>query len=115
MSARLDPAAAAAVMRAAGVEPLEPYKNVMTPWRSRCSRCGKTVTPTLSNVKSGHAACGYCAGKLVDPQDALALMRSAGLEPLVDYPGATRPWRSRCLACDKEVTPRYANVAGGSA
>lgn len=115
MPARLDPATAETMMRAAGVEPLEPYTNVMTPWRARCSRCGKTVTPTLSNVKSGHAACGYCAGKLVDPQDAIALMRSAGLEPLVDYPGAARPWMSCCLACGKEVSPRYANVAGGSA
>ena len=67
MPARLDDDTAAAIMRAAGVEPTEPYTNSFTPWRCRCGTCGRRVTPRLDNVRAGHAACAYCAGRAVDP------------------------------------------------
>ena len=38
-------AGAIADWRAVGLEPLEPYVNVMTPWRSQCRNCGREVTP----------------------------------------------------------------------
>ena len=41
------------------------------------------------------------------------MMRSAGLEPLVDYPGAMDPWLSRCEGCGKESSPTYSNVRTG--
>ncbi len=40
-------------------------------------------------------------------------MRRMGLEPLAPYPGATKPWRCRCINCGEEVHPRYNNVASG--
>ncbi len=77
-------------MREGGVEPVDPYKNTSVPWRCRCLTCGREVTPRLDNVRAGHAACGYCAGLIVDPDEAAAVMRAAGLEPLGPYPGAAR-------------------------
>ncbi|GGW13529.1 hypothetical protein GCM10018980_70660 [Streptomyces capoamus] len=57
---REDPERAAASMREAGLEPLEPYTTTMTPWRCRCTTCGRTSTPTLSKIRSGRR-CKYCA------------------------------------------------------
>jgi hypothetical protein len=44
--------------RAVGLEPLEPYVNVMTPWRSQCQRCGREVSPLLNNIRRGQVGCG---------------------------------------------------------
>jgi hypothetical protein len=101
-------------MRKAGVEPIEPYKNTSAPWRCRCRTCGREVTPRLTNVRSGHAACSYCARNAVDPDAAVAVMRAAHLEPAGPYPGATKPWPCRCTVCGQESTPRYANVYMGT-
>jgi hypothetical protein len=57
---REDPERAAASMRAAGLERLEPYTTSMTPWKCRCTACGRTSTPTLSKIRSGRG-CRYCA------------------------------------------------------
>ncbi|MES9520747.1 hypothetical protein [Streptomyces capoamus] len=57
---REDPERAAASTREAGLEPLEPYTTAMTPWRCRCTTCGRTSTPTLSKIRSGRR-CKYCA------------------------------------------------------
>jgi hypothetical protein len=96
------------------VEPAELYKNTSTPWRCRCLTCGREVTPRLGNVRVGHAACGYCAGLMVHPEEAALAMRAAGLEPLGPYPGAARPWPCRCERCGRESMPRYASVSNGS-
>lgn len=47
-------------MRAAGLEPLEPYVTSMTPWRCRCTTCGREVTPTLTKIRVG-GGCRFCA------------------------------------------------------
>ncbi len=101
------------VMRAAGLEPLERYENVMTPWRSQCQTCGNQVTPSLSNIKKGQGGCIWCAKRAVDPHAAVETMRSAGLEPLVAYPGMHMPWPSTCQRCHRTVSPRYGAVRRG--
>jgi hypothetical protein len=99
--------------RAADLEPLEPYVNVMTPWRSQCRRCGREVSPLLNNIRSGQGACRWCSGKRVDAEAAVALMRAESLEPLVAYPGRHAPWPCRCLRCGQTVSPRYGAVKKG--
>jgi hypothetical protein len=106
-------AEAIADFRAVGLEPLEPYVNVMTPWRSQCRNCGREVTPLLNNIRKGQGSCGWCAGKRVDAEEAFALMHAASLEPLVAYPGHHEPWPCRCLRCDQIVSPRYGAVKKG--
>lgn len=49
----------------------------------------------------------------VNPDDAGEVMRKAGLEPLVPYPGAGAKWRCQCLRCGREVAPAYCNVRKG--
>jgi hypothetical protein len=83
------------VLRAAGLEPLEPYQGVMMPWQSQCRTCGNQVTPLLNNIKKGQRGCKWCAGRAIDPAEAAAVMRAAGLEPLPrGPPGATAVARS---------------------
>ncbi len=101
-------------MRAAGLEPLEPYQNVMTPWRSQCRTCGKEVSPLLNNIKKGHGGCIWCAHGAVDPDEAAAFMRAADLEPLTTHPGRAAPWPCHCQRCHQTVSPRYGAVRNGS-
>lgn len=49
----------------------------------------------------------------VSPGEATYVMRTAGLEPLVPYPGAQPQWLCRCKTCGDEVTPRYYNIKNG--
>ncbi len=106
---RVDAEAAAAVMRAAGLEPLEPYPTSLQPWPCRCTTCNRTVDPSLSSVKRG-ARCRYCSGKDVIPEEAVEVMRAAGVEPLTPYPGANVPWLCECTRCGRHPTPSYGYV-----
>jgi hypothetical protein len=102
------------VLRAAGLEPLEPYQGVMMPWQSQCRTCGNQVAPLLNNIKKGQRGCKWCSGRVIDPAEAAEVMRAAGLEPLTAYPGAHAPWPCRCQRCHEAVTPRYRAVQAGS-
>ena len=111
-NAPLDPAIAVQVMQDAGLEPLEPYQNNCAAWRCRCTKCGKTVSPSYSGVKNGKR-CKFCRGQVVTHDQALATMRAAGLEPLEPYRSANAAWRCRCLRCGRDVSPSRTGILGG--
>ena len=48
------------VMRAANLEPLEPFINATTKWRSICNTCGTEGAPMLTNIASGQGGCKVC-------------------------------------------------------
>ena len=52
-------------------------------------------------------------GRRIDPLVAVADMRAAGVEPVVEYPGSNVPWACQCLTCGALVTPRLDSVRGG--
>ena len=81
----VDPVEAVDTMRAAGVEPLEPYPGSHAPWRCRCLTCGREVTPRYGLVSRDGGGCRYCASRAVDPAEAVDTMRRAGAEPLEPY------------------------------
>lgn len=101
---------AADLMRAAGLEPLDPFVAVNRRWRARCDKCGNEVSPTLTKVRERGRVCRYCSGKYVDPAEAVEVMRAHGYEPLEDYSGSLKPWLCRCTTCSRERTPTYAMV-----
>jgi hypothetical protein len=113
--------AAVADMHAAGLEPLEAYPgHTAEPWRCRCTKCGSEVTARLQKIRAGEGCCMRCgieasaAGRRADAEEAAALMRAAGLEPLKPYPGGNhRPWRCRCMKCGAEGAPTRANISRG--
>lgn len=115
---RLEEAEVVAVMRQAGLEPLDPYPGVDAPWRCRHEPCGREVSPRYFNVKRGQGGCATCAAaaasaRLLMPEpDARAIMATAGLEPVEPYPGSGRPWKSR-HTCGKIAYPTLSNVRAG--
>ena len=100
------------IMNKAGFKPLEPYKHRHHPWKSECQKCGNVVSPHFGAIINGQG-CRFCSGLVVDPHQARLKMISARLEPLVDYPGAAKPWKSKCLKCNRVVKPRYSQLAYG--
>ena len=107
---RTDPKLAESRFRARGLEPLEPFPGTDPPWRARCLTCGNEVSPRYAQLDRMKNACRYCAGKDVNPEDAAAIMRASGLEPLEPYPGGHARWRCRCVTCGSEVSPHYSLV-----
>lgn len=119
MSHRTNPEAAAATMRAAGVEPLVPYPGAQAKWRCRCLKCGAEVTPRYGNVNQGSRGCWPCAQadrRRIPPAKASAVMEAAGMQPLVPYPGSHERWLCRCVTCGRTSSPMYKMlVSRGSA
>jgi hypothetical protein len=101
------------LMRSNSLEPLEPYQNTMKPWKCKCLKCGKLVTPRHASIQKGAGGCKYCAKVFVDAEDAIQVMRKAKFEPLVPYPGSQKPWKCKCLRCGKEVQPAYTSIVSG--
>jgi hypothetical protein len=111
---------AAAEMRAAGVKPLAPYPGAMRSWPGRCLTCHNETRSTLASVRQGRSACRHCARQSIATKRlaksrgaSLRVMRKAGLEPVGEYTGSTRPWKSKCITCGQISSPRPKDVRNG--
>lgn len=49
----------------------------------------------------------------LDPDEAIACMRAAGIEPKGPYPGSHRPWPGVCMTCGADVAPRLNDIRRG--
>lgn len=104
----------------AGVQPLTEYPGSNVAWPCVCLVCGEKVAPRADNVKRGWGACRYCARakqaktRSMDAGEAAAMMRAAGLEPLVEYPGWKNPWPCACRTCGREENCYLGNVRAGA-
>ena len=114
--AALTDAQARPVMVAAGLEPLEPYKNAATKWKCRCKICKKTCAERYSDVsrRAGRRGCQACCSDAIDPKKAKALMLKAGLEPLEPYKNAATRWKYRCKLCGREDAQTLEQVSSRS-
>lgn len=113
MRKKLDPTEAKAQMLNAGFIPLTEYPGIREPWECQCAECGKVSMPSLHSVKSYKTKCAYCSRVRVDPVDAIRIMKASKIEPLEDYPGSAKVWRSKCLVCEKIIFPRFNRVNQG--
>jgi hypothetical protein len=102
---------AVALMLKNNLKPLEPYQNKDKPWKSKCITCNKTVSPLFGNIKRGQAGCKWCTRKFLDPNEALAVMKKQGYEPLTEYISDRVGWKSRCKKCQRISYPTYAKVS----
>lgn len=114
------PGEAAALMRAADLEPLVPYPGGLVPWLSRCTRCGEVGSPAYSKVKARGHQCWGCRGEKIggslrlDEVEAEKSMLAQGLRPLGPYPGSVEAlWRAECMICGAVVSPRLHNIRAG--
>jgi hypothetical protein len=93
------------------LEPLEPYKSANHPWKSIHKTCGKIVYPRFNTVQQGSSGCMYCGGNApIDPKFATEFFKSKNLLPLEDFGSVNAKWRSIHLLCNREVSPRFADV-----
>lgn len=118
-ASRVSESQAAAEVTAAGFTPLEPYPGGMhVPWKCRHEPCGVETRLRVAALRQGRSGCWTCSyrtravgRRIAEPE---ALMRDAGAEPLVPYPGSNLPWACRCLTCGEEISPRLGHVRRGS-
>ena len=99
--------------RSKGLEPQEPFKGPHHPWKSIHTECGKSVSPRWASVQQGQGVCKYCAGRVIDENEAIALFENLGLKTIEPFPGGTKPWRSIHLKCGREVSPRFSQLKRG--
>jgi hypothetical protein len=45
--------------------------------------------------------------------EAAKVMRAAKLEPLEEYLGVHKPWKSQCLKCSEIISPYFSSVQNG--
>ena len=57
---RVDEIDAVQIMKKAGLTPLEKYRSVHTPWKSRCNKCKQIVMPHFASIQRG-SGCKFCA------------------------------------------------------
>ena len=116
---RLSESEAIQLMIEANLEPLEPYKSTKDPWESRCTKCGSVVRPRLSAIKQGQGGCKPCGSKATglrqtrSQEDAIKILKSANLEPLVPYENSKTPWKCKCLDCGSIVKPTLNAIRDG--
>lgn len=113
MAKSIDPEAASAVMRAAGVEPLESFPGARVGWRVRCLQCGSEGKPHYSTVKKGLGSCNVCAKRATAEKlrqrgfdKTKQALLDAGWEILVgpdEYVSQKIAVQARCRFCAKPI------------
>ena len=90
---------ASKIMLEHGLQPLEDYPGNQRNWLCRCAKCGNEIRVRRNAVASNGAVCKFCwegrrGRALKVPEDqAIAVMRQAGLDPIEPYTNSSSPWR----------------------
>jgi hypothetical protein len=113
LTRRINENEAIKIMRSVGLIPIEPYVGSGKPWKSRCIKCKKIVSPHLGLIKLRGSGCTYCAGRKIDPKDAVEIFKRNKLKPLEPYQGNKHPWRSIHIPCGREVAPHLNGIKQG--
>ena len=118
MSRKIDPQFAEAQMIAAGLLPLEPYKNAVSDWQCKCLKCNQMVISRYNRVQQG-SGCPRCAAVnaginlRLSEETAVAKLREYDLEPLEPYLKSDIKWKCRCVSCGEVVYPKLKNLRRG--
>ena len=103
-------------MKLLDLEPLEPYVLSDQKWKCKCLRCGGIVFPTYGDAtqgKRGCKKCGYESSGMksrIPEKQAIAILKKAGMQPLVPYKNSHAKWKSRCQTCGKISYPMLASL-----
>ena len=106
-------------MEDSGLTPLEDYKDALAKWKCECKSCGEIVYPRLNSIKNGQSGCFGCGHKRGGTKNrmsedvAFSLMLEKNIKPIEPYQSVSSPWKSVCLVCKNEVSPRLASIIKG--
>lgn len=108
------------VFKEHALEPLEPYAGTDKRRKCRCLNCGQIVSAIYKELSAGkRVGCRYCGYRQLGRKKTLpqqlvdAIYVSKGLEPLEPYRRADVGRRSRCVNCDRIVSPMYSSLQQG--
>jgi len=109
-----DEDSASEIMKAAGFEPLEPFRSSKSYWRCVHLLCGNEIRTKFNTVQQGKGGCTFCSptAKIAE-EDAVKFFLSNGLQPLVPYESSSSPWLSIHLACGNKVSPIWGSIQQG--
>lgn len=119
VGARVDISEALNLLEQRNLKPLEPFKTVMSKWKCECLICGDQVSPSLNSLKRGQGGCKRCGylrsgeSSRLNETKAISIMREAGVEPLEPYKSSKTAWKSKCMKCSREVSPRLSSLVQG--
>jgi hypothetical protein len=113
MAAKIPEEQARALFLKNKLEPLVVFPGTQKPWKSKCLVTGKVVSPTYGKVRDFGHRCIYCSRNVVDPVEAVTLMKKCGFKTLIAFPGSNTPWKSECQTCKKVTSPTYWSVSKG--
>ncbi len=103
------PSEAVKIMQSRGFITLGPYPGALNKWKVRCKTC-KNEFETYFHSTNTRKGCKFCSGVAVDMKVVNAKMKELQLQPLVKFPGATQGWKSKCLVCQRIVTPDWSHI-----
>ena len=104
------------VLKKLKLKPEEDFPGVNLPWKLRCLRCNRIVTPRFTHLTRNDrnvGGCAYCSKRRVDMDDILKLLVSKRLKPIGSYINGKTPWLCQCLKCKREVQPRVSDLRAG--
>jgi hypothetical protein len=108
---RVNPEKALQWMRDNELEPLVPYPGGHKPWKCRCLKCSRTVSPSYKSPgQKKKPACAYCSKVRVVESDVIKRMLKNGYQPLEPYVNSITPWKCKCLKCGRIGHPRWSQV-----
>lgn len=110
---RLSDASKDAPFLDAGLKPLEPFTGNNAPRLCACSKCGRMVAPSRSNLHRGQGSCKYCAARAITVEEADAYFTKAQLEPLEPFRRSGARRLCRCLKCNSKVRVRQNDLQQG--
>ncbi len=113
MAQKISEETARQIMLDAGFKPLENFRGGDYPWRCVCLTCGKESSPRFRGVRDKGSGCKYCAGNFIDAEDAVNQVVELGFEPIENFPGASKPWKMKCLRCNEINSPMLASIRMG--
>jgi hypothetical protein len=95
---------------------LESYPGANIPWKLRCQRCNRVVTPTwthLTRKDRNVGGCVFCSRRRVHMEDMLEVLRIKRLRAIGQFVNGKTPWLCQCLRCKREVFPRMNDLRSG--
>ena len=105
----VEPKDAIAAMRKRGFKTLEPFPGAVKPWKVECNTCKRKFETYFHSLKTLNG-CKYCNGVALDPKIIQSVLKRLKLQPESEFPGASIPWKLRCLRCNRTVTPTYSHL-----
>ena len=112
----VDPVEARKKMENVGLQPLVAYPGSDVGWLCRCKKCNREVTPAYGSIRDGQGGCKWCKKSTprIDSTIAVQALLEKGIQPLEPFKTSHSKWKSKCLRCEKDVSPSYHDIKQGS-